>query len=1166
MTIVEDLELSQLQQEALADSSARVLVSAGAGSGKTRLLVAYFLQALLEDEVPAQDLVAVTFTRKAAAELVGRIRSYLLAQGRDDLSRELAQSTIGTIHSLCRRLIREHALEALVDPAFTVIEAETAAIIKEEICLSVWAELVEEADEAQLAVLATYEANLRQAIIPVYDRLRTIGQQCPVIRMPPVEGLKEGRDELTSAVHQALAATAGLGRRSAWLDKDLGLLRDCLEWLGGIGADSPGRHGRNSAGYLIQEASRFFPSRKTAAAETVFEPVRKALTSYRMRLAGVEAELLVAVMNQLLVRFHQRYQGAKVQRGVMDFADLELRALSLIRSSSGAAATFFGPQARIMIDEFQDTNELQCAILEDLAPGRLLMVGDERQSIYRFRGADIEVFRRREGDLAAGARGLHQLADNYRSSSQILGFINHLFAGGGFFGGDFRGLDHARNEDGEKRLSGRTVDVLVVDREISDDPDGGTVLIQEAEAETVAGRVRQLIDEGGWEPRDIAILTPALTYSTTLEQALASQRVNTYLVRGKGYYSREEITDVTALLRILVNPRDDLALVTVLRSPLVGLSDDALYLLGQDARNSRVLLWEAARRATAKGLDSADREALADLGQKVPLLRQRVGRSGLAQLIEDAVSMFAYDLCLLSSTEGDRRFANVRKLMRLAGQFEEVDGPDLAGFIQVLQSMGDRSDDEGSAPTLAEGENVVRIMTVHQAKGLEFEVVVLTGLGSDLRQRSIPQFVIAGDGRTAVFLKGTQRKSYEDHDLCWGPGVEILLEQTAQERQEDQRLLYVAMTRARNRLVLVGAKPKDGDMGANRIGRIAAGLGLESFPSPGETIELEGLDAAVSCVAFLGSRDEFAGPRPPKAAADDVSSLGDQEAAPQFLECRPLPVLPRRTSFSGIAAFQECPRRFYLERVLHLRLGGGPGAAANTAVGLWPEEEGGPGEADRVVDPGVWLDREEASAGREVGLLVHGLLERLALWHPCPDADCLGDITARVIQESGLALTESQNARALNLVRAFWRSPFATRVELSQAGKEVPFCFVQNEMVVSGVMDLVWKTGRSWSIVDYKTNALRGRFPEEVAAAYALQSQVYSLAAFKGGATEVSMSFLFLEQPETMVHHTYSMDDAGWLAEELASVIARIRGGDFPAVRGEICGTCSLSEVCVGLR
>jgi hypothetical protein len=290
MTCIDDLHLSDSQRAVLLDPSPRILVSAGAGSGKTRLLVAYFVHALIDCGVPPQDLVAVTFTRKAAAELAGRIRAELVACGRSDLARALDLSTIGTIHSLCRRLIKAHAFEAVVDPAFSVMEAETAAMIKEEVSELVWTEMIEQAGEEDLGVMATYESNLRHAVVPVYDRLRATGQECPRLPMSSLSTPTEAGAALAASVQNALEAAEGLQKRSATVEKDLCLLGSCLGWLRGLPSSASPHKDDRRTGRSIAQAAAYFPSRRTAAMEEWFEPVREALTSYRSCLAAVEGQ------------------------------------------------------------------------------------------------------------------------------------------------------------------------------------------------------------------------------------------------------------------------------------------------------------------------------------------------------------------------------------------------------------------------------------------------------------------------------------------------------------------------------------------------------------------------------------------------------------------------------------------------------------------------------------------------------------------------------------------------------------------------------------------------------------------------------------------------------------------------------------------------------------
>lgn len=1158
MSCLDGMGLSCEQQDALSEARPKMLVAAGAGSGKTRLLVAYFVRALVEEGVPADRLVAVTFTRKAAAELTARIRSALSGCGREDLVRSLDSAMIGTIHSLCRRLIKERVLDAGVDPTCTVLEVEAARVLKEEASRRAWEQVLQQVDEAGLEVVASGGDTLRKEMVALYDHLRGMGHDRPQVAMPSQSDELQARTVLADLIRNALAAGCRSDRPSRSLVSDLDKLRQCLEWL-----DRPEPLGRTET--ELETAAGFFPSRRTPSMESHLEPIRRALTRYRCVLAERRLRSLVETTNALLAEFHSRYEALKRERGLLDFADLELRAKALVSGVNGGSAasqTFSG--ACLLVDEFQDTNELQCSILEGLGASRMLMVGDERQSIYRFRGADVAVFRDREDRLgAAGARspdgGLHRLDVNYRSRPEILDFLNRLFSQEDFFGTRHSSLRKPGPGQGPPPCGEHPgVEVLLAHRD-SGDPDGRMLSIQEAEAVAVADRVRRLIDEDKRRPREIVVLLPAQTHVQRYRDSLRARGVEVYIVGGKGYYSQEEVADVVSLLRILVNPGDDLALFSVLRSPLVGISDDGLYLLGRERRGGKGTLWETVRSARLGGLSGGDGRALSAFLDRYADLRRRVGRPGLARLIDDAVISCDYDLCLLASGEGKRRFANVRKLMRMADDFEALEGPDPAGFVELVRSMGDLADTEGSAPTLAEGEDVVRIMTVHQSKGLEFPVVVLAGLGSEVPCGAVPGVVVGEDGRTGVFLKGSRHKTYEEADLCWGPAAEIVEESRRKDWEEDIRLLYVAMTRAQQRLVLVGAAPFGGKLDGSRMGGIIRALGIESVPGPGESVRLQGLDAVVAGFAPIPGRESWFSQGEGALSTREISSVhiaegGDETAggagAGPIDVTRRFPgtgAAPQQVSFSSLAAYRRCPSRFYLERLLGL--GDLPGR---------PEDD----VDDVPLSEETLLDDDERHAGREVGLLVHALLDQIGADERPPAKETLRDLTAEWIRVSGARMSVSDQERAVALTQAFWSSPAAVLSSRPSAEREVEFFFEHAGTMVTGVMDLLCRDAGPWWIVDYKTNAVEGRTLSELADDYQLQAKIYCIAALKAGAPGVRMDFVFLERPEEPVTAHYHREHVSALEGELDLALQEMRSGELAPRPGTICGRCPVAGLC----
>jgi ATP-dependent exoDNAse (exonuclease V) beta subunit len=386
----------------------------------------------------------------------------------------------------------------------------------------------------------------------------------------------------------------------------------------------------------------------------------------------------------------------------------------------------------------------------------------------------------------------------------------------------------------------------------------------------------------------------------------------------------------------------------------------------------------------------------------------------------------------------------------------------------------------------------------------------------------------------------------------------------SKDEAEGLRILYVAMTRAEDRLVVVGARGRSNRPEGCHINRILHGLGFDSFPQPGDSIELEGVDARVQCVDPADVAAVFEGPRASSAletAAGRPDSHVGIPACPPFLAPVSAAVLPRSLSYSAISAFRDCPRRFYLERVLGLRA---DGAVSERAVSP-PRDDDGADDEHLTTSEDAVLDDDERNAGRDVGLLVHGLLERSDVTGPAPSRDEVRRVAIDLVRQGMPALGFDAVERALDLALAFWRSPVVLRKGLSSARKEVPFSFSQGGMIVSGVMDLVWRDGESWFVVDYKTNSLAGRSAAEAVRSYELQACVYGLAALRAGARHVSMSFLFLEQPDLPVEHSFSVGDRNVLEAKMETVLGEIRDGDFASCGGKACARCRFERLCAGL-
>lgn len=1148
------VELTAEQLRAVEAPETRVFVAAGAGTGKTSLLVARYLRGLLHHGLGVDDLPTVTFTRKAAAEMNSRIRAALLDEDRPDLAWSLDGAPIGTIHGLCASLLRAHPLQAGVDPSFVVADDEQASILRAESLDGAWERLVLEADEDRLDRLARHQKSVRAHALGLYLGLRGLGHERPRFVVPSPGALDAARRRLIGAGDVVIAETAGLSLKSTAAG-NLEKVQACLEWLPGAYATWED----------LDHLGTFVPHLNCGAVRPVFEEWKSSLAEFRIALGGHYLWPLAIAVDRLLIYIGEEYTRRKTELSLLDFADVEIRALKLLRSGVRP----FSTGARLMVDEFQDTNELQCDLIEKLGVPAVLTVGDLYQSIYGFRGADVEVFCTQEE--AVGARDTKEascsrLSLNFRSRKAVLDVVNRIFAHEGLFGGAFPPLIASRTDDAPRVGSSDArgalspaVEVVVLDR---GGPADASTAWQQTEARAVADLVADLIGPQGWRPRDVVILLRAFTYVHELEEALVARGLPAYVIQGRGFYDHEEFGDLLALLRSLVNPHDDISLVTVLRSPLGAVSDDVLYLLRLQAdRLGGTTLWEAMRERVVEGAAGEDAERLTAFEQRLEGLRRQVGAPGLSRLIDAAVTQFDYDLALLKTPGGSRRFANIRKLMLVADEFEALEGPDLAGFVRYIRRRRDlAASREGNAPLLAEEDDVVRVMTVHQAKGLEFPVVVVAGMGTGVRAGH-PMFPLDRSDRVSLRMGDPQATRFGG-PLILGPADDVALSMRMAELEEEKRLYYVAMTRAMERLVLVGSLKSSQSGEAERppltLVLDALGVAAEQVVAKSDDRPVAGLDVVVRRpVVFSAS---LSGPR-----FEALEPVAPPAAAPALPHARRMGV--SRVSFSSLADYARCPRGYYLERVLGLSRWRERGASAAVPHGgLFADPL-----SESTVD---WASAEIGAGlepeGRLLGTLVHAVLERVALG-PLPGVERVRKALRDAAQARGYEQPDTDLVeRGVALVRAFWRSPYAAVRQaqsavdstLSAVATEVPFVFSRGETLVSGVIDLLDRRPDGWLAIDYKTNRLGGRRPEEAASAYRLQGELYALACLLGGAAAATVAFVFLGAPESPVGTTYLPADRSALERRLDEALVGLAEGSFPANPAG-CSGCRFRALCM---
>jgi ATP-dependent helicase/nuclease subunit A len=818
-----EANLTGEQRDAVECLNKDVIVTAGAGTGKTRTLVARYVRLLEEGRSPRR-VVAITFTEKAAREMRNRVRKAVsdraestvdAGEKRDwaDLEAGMDAARIGTIHSLCSEILRAHPAEAGIDPRFDVIEEGTAAALKARAVEDVLLSALDEPDMVHLYTVFSAHA-LRRLLAHLLNRRLDaamlfnnddLEMRAKAALREAINAFVEYKDvafgiRALKELHESGGLTADAGATLAgriehllelWEQAEVGLEKDDL-----FGAAATlflmrrqglkrGAGTKNSVAKAVQaELQLYYDECLTpwlgGAKSTDPPPLVELEQTWSSALPQIRT---------LFQRVRDQYAQALDRLHALDFDDLESGALDLLRIPV-VADRWANEIEAVLVDEFQDTNERQREIVDALCAGihgKLFIVGDARQSIYRFRGADVSVFRRVQRDLKA-RRGKHfELKRTFRTHDGLLQEMNGLLAP--ILGEDddperlyrvpYKALD-AKRKNPDLAVAPPFTELIIGIGE-----GAGEARLQAARA--LARRLLELKELGEINAYDdVALLFRASTGFGEYEGALEDAGIPFVTVAGSGFYNRPEIRDVLNILRALSEPSNDAALAGLLRSPAFGISDPGLYLLRLHSGEPQPLL--TALEGDLDYLAETDQEAALRVRDFLAGFRPLVDRMPVAELLKKIVDATDYRAILAASHI--RLWRNLDKLLQDAHTSGLVR---VRGFFEYLRTLRDVGAREGEAP--AEALGAVRLMTIHKAKGLEFEVVVLADISRKPLARAELAYLLPETGPAFRFDR------LEGSPLIYNL-AKYLDQQQSQE--EENRILYVAATRARERLILNG--------------------------------------------------------------------------------------------------------------------------------------------------------------------------------------------------------------------------------------------------------------------------------------------------------------------------------------------------------------------------
>lgn len=1116
-------------EQALAINTIKSNVSllAGAGSGKTYVLMKRFVQILRADlSVNPTNIVAITFTRKAADEIKGRVRqavSECVEQAQNDLERlrwqehlqKVESAPISTIHSLCSRILRDNPVETQLDPEFTILEDfEAQDFFKETLQQYLRKNIKENA--ALRRLVQTYGVNsFVNQVTALGDKLSELVREDNL-----AEPYLKAKEELPALQQKLFAA-----------------VREVIEAREALGAKTKGRQTLTEAAGLLDEMQKQLlapePDCSLLDASGVVKVSGKALAAELTNLKNLRQELNHVLLNAkgcdlvqdwlaVLQEFYACLSARKQENNVLFNDDLDLLAIEHLQKNEALRQKYQERYKYIMVDEFQDTNERQRQLIYLLCGNKLdnknnlFIVGDVKQSIYRFRHADVSVFNRVKEDIAQNAGKNLGMKTNFRSTQSIVESCNTAFCELMDLPKEEICLEHHEGAN----TGGAKVCLLQVPYKSKADDLGAKEDKWQKEAEAIAAYLQQELPKV--EPQlkpgaSKAILLRAMTHCEILRQTLQGYGINCIVVKGKGFYEQQEILDILNLLAALHNRYANLELAGALRSNYFGLDDATLTQLFWQTENDKPL-WDVLQAVGSGELQlnlQPEQQALAmHAAERLRSLRQAAALMALPELFAQLWDELKPEFVLSQQENGPSKLANIKKLRRLAQQYCQTKQASLAEWLQNVKDLRASSSKEPAATVQA--DDALQIMTIHNSKGLEFDLVILPQLDKSVK----------GDTASIKYLPGKEGEQgllgikVPDKELqLQKSGV---YEQAGErdkvlEEAESRRLLYVAMTRAQKQLLMVGTVAEE-KLPEAVIGLPAAKGWWQQLQAVYEA-DWEKQESSCPWVRLL--------------CADDLSPAVAQQGEQQQLVLEPLALAPLpayaacgRTCFtaSALQTYLHCQRQYYYQQVLAV-----------------PElEQTVAGEQAHELPASV------------TGSIVHKALELYNGYN----AEAVFAIALDEFAP-GAAATQAKSMFDAYIVSDLYKAlPKKQKRELEFVQP------LQQELAAEGVIDLLaFEEDDNMIIVDYKTGTPPE--PDEVKLGYAYQLALYKDAAEKlyPGKRVVRAELYFLQNMSVWqlpLDKSYLQEAVG-LCEEISG---KGEEDDFSCICNDSCAYCHYAYLC----
>ncbi len=1200
------------QSLAITERNCDLLISAAAGSGKTAVLVERIIGRIANDKMDVDRLLVVTYTNAAAAEMSERIGSALakkLEAEPENIHLQnqltlLGRADIKTIHAFCLQVIREyyHILE--IDPATRTADPTEVKLLQKEVLADYFEERYAQEDEGFFVLLETFgedtkDNRLQELVLQLYEfvqgypnpkkLLETMADKfllqegetidhCPWISLirEGVLGHVELAEFLLEQSMKLASSTAGMDGYLECLEREAEAVEALKESLFGVYMDwhkayvsidfqrLPAYRGDD------KDIAERIKNMRNEAKETI----KKLGETFFCYDADMQTELVAALypvvrdLGQLVIGFMDAFAQAKKDKLILDFHDYEHFCLRVLVDPQSTLQEIIPTEAgmemqmrydEIMIDEYQDSNMVQEMILSSVSKERVgennrFMVGDVKQSIYRFRLAMPELFNGKYNTYPFGSGGKTQkivLSKNFRSRKNVLDGINFICKQ--IMSADFGDVEY--NEEvalyagatfpETEEFHGGANEVILVEKEVAEEYDlpeeWKDLGAKQLEAMAISKRIEELISSGYHvfdgkngtyrpvEYGDIVVLFRAVkSWVPVLEDVFGMSGIPFYAESSGGHFDVVEVETILQLLRVLDNPRQDIPLLAVLFSPLYGMTADEMIMLRQI--EPKGLFFECLLAYMENGKNEELGRKIAKFYEDLMCWRGKIKEVSLYELISYLYEVTGYYQYVGLTAGGDLRQANLQLLLERAEEYEKGSLKGLFYFIRYVEDLQMVEGENSTAKLQSAGENLVRVMTIHKSKGLEFPVVIVGGMGGQFNEMDLRKSVIAHQ----VWGMGLDYTNLEQRAIYRTLAKTALVESLRLENlSEEIRVLYVAMTRAKEKMILVGnvgnvekAMEKWQMTGMNGkeklpVYRLRRGRNYLDWVMPA-ILRHPDVAAEKDYKGYFGS-SLFGGE--PSAWAFSVYTHED------ILECEIQKEVEQqeKADFFGdwnveeTGEFAEAITQQYDWVYAYgeaTKLVGKSSISDLKRKNMKTEQMEVPWGLHTVERLGIKKDGKKLTQA-EIGTATHTVMQYLDLRKTYTKEELLQDVLQMV--EMGALSKEEESVLRYEEILRFFQSDLAQ--ELQQADRiecERPFAMlmpanevyqdpkyqnVTDEILINGIVDCYYTVGENVVLVDYKSDRLYQT--EEYKKRYQMQMDLYRIALEKGLGMAVSKAYIY---------------------------------------------------------